>query len=354
MDKLWVRLSFAISSVIALIFMVIFVSLYTVFTLPELEVPALGDTFNALWWEIPEAILKAVVYANILGVIAGVFVSWIISKPLRKLVIATRKIGQGDLATRIDIGGSVEIDELATTFNQMAVDLKAAQDRRKQMMSDVAHELRTPLTVLEGNLRAAIDDVYDLGKADLAMLYGQTRHLIHIVNDLRELSLAEAKELILNRQPLQVDALLGEMVDMFEPFATEQSITLEVSIAPELPVVHVDVLRLRQVLQNLIANAIRHSNTNGVVTISVEASRGSLDNPALQLSVQDRGDGIGADQLDMIFDRFARAGKQRADIDSTGLGLAISKAIVEAHDGKIYVQSAGVDAGATFVVEIPT
>ena len=202
MNRLWVRLSIAISSVIAVIFIALFIALYFTLNLsdsPLLE--SLSDELeypDPLWQGIPQAILRASLYAIFLGVAGGIIVSHILSTPITNMVEAARRIGTGNLDTRITLSGGREIDELATTFNQMAADLKQAQEQRQQLMADVAHELRTPLTVLEGNLRAAIEDVYELDKEDLANLYGQTRHLIHLVNDLRELALAEAKQLPMN------------------------------------------------------------------------------------------------------------------------------------------------------------
>ncbi|MEM7035161.1 MAG: ATP-binding protein, partial [Chloroflexota bacterium] len=241
------------------------------------------------------------------------------------------------------------IDELAATFNQMAADLKQAQEQRQQLMADVAHELRTPLTVLEGNLRAVVEDVYELDKADFANLYGQTRHLIHLVNDLRELALAEAKQLPLNMQPLAIDNLVSEVVEIFEPIATEANVILQTNIADHLSAIRGDEARLRQVLDNLIANAIRHSHDGGVVTVSAVE-----DDSHLHLSVLDTGDGITQEQLAVIFNRFARADKMRSSANgSSGLGLTIVKAIVEAHGGQIQAQSAGLGKGSRFVVSIP-
>ena len=351
MDRLWVRLSIAISSVIAIIFTALFLLLYATLNLPRGGLEQLvveTEMFNELWWEIPEAILKASIYASILGVAGGVIVSRQLSKPIAKMVAAARRIGAGDLDAQIELNGTREIDELASTINQMASDLKVAQERRKHMMADVAHELRTPLTVLEGNLRAALDNVYQLGEADIANLYGQTRHLIHLVNDLRELSLAEANQFPLHIEPVDIEALINDVIEAFEAIASEKGVYLQANVPTGLPMIPADEARLRQVLDNLVANAIRHTNQGD--TIMVEANAGDC----LQLAVTDTGDGIEHDQLDVIFDRFARAGKQRSESQTTtGLGLAISKAIVEAHGGHVQVSSDGLGKGSRFSLHIP-
>ncbi|MEM7535258.1 MAG: ATP-binding protein [Chloroflexota bacterium] len=359
MDRLWVRLSVAISTVIATIFISLFLILYASLNPPNGDLEqaletAIGEwtTNDNAWWQFPEAILKASLYASILGVAGGVVVSRFISNPITELVDAARRIGAGDLDTHIELSGSREIDELASTFNQMATDLKAAQERRKHMMADVAHELRTPLTVLEGNLRAALDHVYELEEADIANLYGQTRHLIHLVNDLRELSLAEANQLPLHIESVAVADFIGELVDVFEPLASEKGVTLVANVPGALPMIQVDEARIRQVLDNLLANAIRHSHAGDTVTVDVKVDV-RIDSH-LQISVTDTGDGIEQHRLIDIFDRFARAGKQRNGTNtSSGLGLAISKAIVEAHQGSISVASDGLGLGSSFLISIP-
>lgn len=353
MNRLWVRLSIAISSVITIIFIVLFIALY--FTLNLSDSPLLESLSNELeysdqlWQEIPQAILRASLYAIILGMAGGIIVSRILSTPITNLVEAARRIGAGNLDTRIALSGGREIDELATTFNQMAADLKQAKEQRQQLMADVAHELRTPLTVLEGNLRAAIEEVYELDKADFANLYGQTRHLIHLVNDLRELALAEAKQLPMNIESVGVAMLITEVVEIFEPIATEANVVVKTDIADSLPELAGDEARLRQVLDNLIANAIRHSHDGGVVTISAKQ-----EGRQLCLSVLDTGDGIERDKLAVIFNRFARADQMRShENGSSGLGLTIAKAIVEAHGGHIRADSAGLGKGSCFSLALP-
>ncbi|MEM7797940.1 MAG: ATP-binding protein [Chloroflexota bacterium] len=351
MDRLWVRLSMAISSVIAVIFFALLVGFILTLNLaPEGlgQLVAETDPFREGWWGIPEAILRATLYATALGIACGMIVSRFMSHPITKLLNATRLIGDGNLDTRIQLNGVREINELASTFNQMAQDLKDAQERRKNMMADVAHELRTPLTVLEGNLRAALDDVYELEKTDIANLYGQTRHLIHLVNDLRELSLAEANQLPLLFEPVDIEQLVLEIVEMFEPVAEEKGVSLQAKVDGNLQPVEADEKRVRQVLQNLVANGIRHSHAADVVTISATLAK------RLELVVADTGDGIEADQFDVIFDRFARAGLQRDTANtSSGLGLASSRAIVHAHGGTLTVTSDGIGKGSSFLISLP-
>jgi signal transduction histidine kinase len=246
------------------------------------------------------------------------------------------------------VRGSQEIRELAETFNKMAADLQHAETLRTNLMADVSHELRTPLTVLEGNLRAALDKVVPLDEAEIANLYGQTRHLIRLVNDLRELSLAESGQLPLEKLPTDLKALAAETVQALEPLAVEKGVTLADEVPP-LPEVSVDPFRIRQVLFNLLSNALRHTPQGGKITVKGETGSG-----VVVLSVQDSGEGLEPGQLPAVFDRFYRADKSRSrETGGTGLGLAIVKAIAEAHGGRAEATSAGKGQGSRFSITIP-
>src|SRR5262249_4260212 len=159
---------------------------------------------------------------------------------------------------------------------------------------DVSHELRTPLTVLEGNLRAALDRVYPLDEAEIANLYGQTRHLIRLVNDLHELALAEAHLLPLDMAPTDLTLLVDETLQVFTPLADERGVTLHASM-DSLPSATVDAVRIRQVLHNLLSNALRHTPPNGEIAVS-----GTLDDCAIVIAVTDTGDGLEPEQLSAI------------------------------------------------------
>jgi signal transduction histidine kinase len=244
---------------------------------------------------------------------------------------------------------SREIDELTAAFNNMAAELQRAAELRNNLMADVSHELRTPLTVLEGNLRAALDHVYELDDEQIANLYEQTRHLIRLVNELRELALAEAAQLPLDEDPVDLADLIQETVAVFEPLAEEKGVHLRAALGESLAPVRGDRSRLRQVLHNLLANALRHTNKEGSVTV-----RGVNSPTGVVVAIQDTGEGMEAHQLEHIFDRFYRTDPSRSrESGGSGLGLAIVKAIVEAHGGKVGVTSAGLGQGSTFTVTLP-
>lgn len=347
MNRLWVRLSLLISGVLLAAILTTAVLFFLVD--PELQGgPPVPDDAPTIA-EIPFRLAGLVAFIGSIGVVAGVVVSRIISAPITRLARAAQRIGSGELQTRVELGGSQEMESLADAFNTMARDLQGAEEQRANLMADVSHELRTPLTALEGNLRAALDRVYALDEAEIADLYGQTRHLIRLVNDLRELALAEARRLPLHKQPTDLAALVDETMRIFAPLAEEEGVRLEQQLE-QLPEIQVDAVRIRQVLHNLLANALRHTPDGGNVTVV-----GRRQHDTVYLAVLDTGAGLEAEQLELVFDRFYRGDPSRSrDTGGTGLGLAIVKAIVEAHDGRVVATSNGIGSGSSFGLYLPS
>jgi len=209
--------------------------------------------------------------------------------------------------------------------------------------------LRTPLTVLQGNLRAILDDVYPLDKEEIARLYDQTRHLHRLVNDLHELAQAEAGRLPLTLAPVDLAALAADAVDVFVPIAEEQGVKLVFQADASPILINGDRARLMQVFQNLLANALRYTPAGGSVTVTA-----SQDGETIAVSVRDTGEGIDLAHLPFVFDRFYRADNARNRSEGgAGLGLAIVRALTEAHGGEVGVASAGVGQGSTFTVTFP-
>ncbi len=264
-----------------------------------------GGPLQAGRAEIAGRLVNFMLLSVVVGLGAGVVIGRIVSAPINDLAKAAHRVGQGDLGVRVKPHGSREMVELAGTFNKMAADLQHAETLRNNLMADVSHELRTPLTVLEGNLRADLDHVYALDEAEIANLYGQTRHLIRLVNDLRELSLAENHQLPLEKQPTDLNALVAETLQALEPLAAERGVTLA-DRTEKLPEVIVDPIRIRQVLFNLLSNALRHTPAGGEIRVNGTCSAGEV-----RLSVQDTGEGLEPEQLAAVFDRFYR-GRQIA------------------------------------------
>ena len=285
----------------------------------------------------------------IVGIVAGAILGRSLSLPIERLVTATQAVGSRDLSHRVDVRGAQEIQDLAYNFNQMTAELAYSAQLRRNMMADVSHELLTPLAVLQGNLRAILDDVYALNKEEIGKLYEQNKHLIRLVRDLRQLGQAEAGQLSLQITAVDINILAIETMTIFMPLAQEKDVAIIHSFAENLPQIQGDSDRLRQVLHNLLANALRHTPAAGQITVRTE-----LVSDEIRLAISDTGDGISPELQPHIFDRFYRAEENpRGDSGGAGLGLAISKAIVLAHNGRIEATSPGKGRGSIFTIYLP-
>jgi two-component system sensor histidine kinase BaeS len=293
----------------------------------------------------PTAVLAFIILAVAILVLMRGFRR--LAVPLTALVEAARRVERGAYDTRVPEvrRGPRELRELTRAFNTMASRLEADQRQRRSLLADVSHELRTPLAVLRGNLEAIADGVHPADEAHLAGLIEETHVLERLVEDLRTISLAEAGALPLHRETTDPDVLLGETVASFATAAADAGVTLAVDTPPDLPLLEVDPVRIREVISNLLANALRHTPVGGTVTAS---GARSAEGGSVVLGVTDTGSGIEPELLPHVFDRFARGRDSRG----SGLGLAIARDLVTAHGGTIEVRSEP-GRGATFEVRLP-
>jgi len=287
----------------------------------------------------------------LVGAGTGVWIGRGISRPIADLADAAQHLGAGDLAYRVNIKTrSQELKELSRAFNKMAEELERAEKLRNTLMADISHELRGPLTVLEGNLRAALDNVVELDEKELANLYGQTRHLIRLVNDLRELAQAESGHLRLTYITVDLNTLIKEVLWNYALIAEKKGVELNSNLTDELTSIEADEVRLRQILSNLLSNAIRHTPKGGDVRVQSKLTDGG----EIVISVTDTGEGIAAEHLPHLFDRFYRTDKSRQrETGGSGLGLAIVKALAESMGGFATGTSEGINKGSTFSVILP-
>lgn len=314
--------------------------------LPEETVTQLEIFFREF---IPRQIAIFIIGGGTAGLVMGIFLARSLVRPLDKLATAARSFGSRNLSQRVHVRGSEEIMAVADAFNEMAERLETAETLRRNLLTDVAHELRTPVTVIQGNLRAILDDVYPLEKEEVARLYEQTRLLTRLIDDLRELAQAEAEQLSLNVVSVDVSALAKETAAAFKPIAQSQNVELAVELLGHLPTIQADGARLRQSLHNLVDNALRHTPENGRILLQVE----QVDD-TIQIRVQDSGQGMTPEQLSHVFDRFYRADSSRSrESGGAGLGLAIVRAIAKAHGGKVTAVSPGLNQGSTFILTLP-
>ena len=278
----------------------------------------------------------------------GVLLARLITRPVHELTAAAGRIAGGDLAQWVPVRSRDELGVLAAQFNQMSKDLARATALRRQMTADIAHDLRTPLTVIAGYLEALRDRVLTPTPERFATLYAETQLLLRLVEDLHTLSLADAGELPLQRQPIAPRQLLARVADTYRHAAEQQGVELTAQAEPTLPELSVDPEHLARVLGNLVSNALRHTPPGGQVTLAARAAPAGV-----QLIVADTGTGIAPEHLPNVFERFYRADPARtAETGGSGLGLAIVKSLVEAHGGQIGVESSP-GRGTTFTITLP-
>jgi two-component system OmpR family sensor kinase/two-component system sensor histidine kinase BaeS len=264
------------------------------------------------------------------------------------LTTAASSLGAGDLSQRVPESGTDEIGILANTFNTMARDLELAVDQRRQLTADVAHELRTPLTNIQGYLEAIKDGVVDADDETIDTLHSQTIHLANLIEDLRILAVADAGALALNMSHGSPVPVIEDSAAHFKQRARERNIELNISSNGTETAIDFDETRLRQIVSNLVENALTHTPNNGRISVSTEGHTEGLD-----LEISDSGIGISEDDIPRIFDQFYRADQSRTRATGgAGLGLTIVKRLVEAHNGDISVIS-GPATGTTFKIVLP-
>jgi len=283
---------------------------------------------------------------------AGWLIAGRITRSVSHLREAAHHLDLRDLSRRVPVEGRDEIADLAQTFNVMADRLEAEERSRRHLLADVAHELRHPLAVMQGRLELMQEGRTELDPEALLPLQDEVIRMTRLVGDLRDLSLAEVGGLSLNRTQVDVGALLSGMMVNLEPVAAAKEIALTASAEEGLPAVTADADRIRQVLLNLISNALQYTGQGGTVTVTARRV-GGAGGQAVQVLVADTGPGIAPEDLPSIFDRFYRADKSRSRATGgSGLGLAIVRSLVELHKGKVTVQSKPGE-GTCFTVTLP-
>ncbi len=282
-----------------------------------------------------------------LGILLGLIISRALTASLASLARAARAFAARDWSRRVKVSGAKEIAEVGRAFNEMAAEIQRTETLRRNLVADIAHELRTPLAVMQGSLQALLDEVYPLERSEIAVLYDEARLLTRLVDDLRELSLADAGQLPLHMQAVDVAPILHTAAAQFALATEAQGVQLDVSVSEQLPGVRADPDRLAQVVRNLLANALRHTPRGGKIHLTAVA------NGIMRISVSDTGEGIAAENVAHVFERFYRVDPSRARSQgSTGLGLAICKAWLEAMGGTISVESA-MGQGSRFWFTLP-
>lgn len=255
------------------------------------------------------------------------------SAPLDDLLNATQRVADGDYSARVEAKGTPEMYSMMQGFNSMAERLQENDKQRRAMLADVSHELRTPIAVIQGNVEGILDGLYPADEARLQSIMEETQVLSRLVDDLRTLALAESGSLKLARELTDLADLVRDTVAGFESQALEKRVRFELSLV-DVGEVNVDPLRLREVLSNLVGNALRYTPDRGVVKVNLTETASGGEG-GVRVSVEDSGAGIESADLPHVFERFYKS----SDSGGMGLGLSIARYLVEAHGGKIWAES---------------
>lgn len=283
------------------------------------------------------------------AVVASVLVSRGIASPIHRLAGASRRVAEGHYGERVPVDGTAEVRQLATSFNAMAAAVEDAERRRQELIGDVAHEMRTPIATLEGYLEGLLDGVIDPTDRVWAKLHDEAGRLRRLIEDLQELSRAEAHQLTVICRSTPPAAIVQPAVERLESDVAEHGLSLNVDLPPGLPEVRADPERAIQVLTNLVTNAVRYTPSPGEIAVRVAAEDG-----VVRFEVSDSGIGIAPEHLPRVFERFYRVDKSRSRASGgAGVGLTIAQALAETMGGRISARSPGPGHGSTFTLELP-
>jgi two-component system sensor histidine kinase BaeS len=287
----------------------------------------------------------AVIVILVLGILVAIRVFGTAIRPLAELADAADRLADGEPGVRVQPRGPGAVRRLVISFDTMADRLDRSREARRALLAEVTHELRTPLTVISGGLEAMVDGVHAADEDHLAPILAETRVMDRLLDDLRTLSLADAGALTLHRELTDAALLAEQVVASQQRAAAQAGIELRATGSPMEAML--DPVRFREIVTNLVTNALRHTPSGGHVLVDVRAT---ADPAEVVLTVTDDGEGIDPEDLERVFDRFQR----RADSRGSGLGLAIVRALAVAHGGSAEAASDGVPGhGSAFRVRLP-
>jgi len=318
------------------------------FLTPLTQSPVGLTALQILTSEMGRYFMAGACLAVAVAIILTIFLSRRILAPVKSLTLAAQRLGKGDFSQRVNIKEKSEIGELATTFNRMAADLERDEKLRRDLVADIAHELRSPLTNVRGYLEAIRDGIIVPDEHTVNTIYDETMLLSRLIEDLQELSLAESGQLKLYCQNEDIGNIITQAITAVMAKASIKDIKLSVELPGGLPAVFIDRQRIKQVLLNLLTNALTHTPSGRSITVSAEQVGDHI-----AVCVADNGEGIPPDELPFIFERFHRVDKSRTRLTGgSGLGLTIARYFVEAHKGTITAWSEP-GKGSRFTFTLP-
>jgi len=283
-----------------------------------------------------------------LALLSAFFLARRIVRPVNALTSAAQRLQSGDLSVRVPAHGSDELAALARSFNSMADAMVRTEELRRNLVSDVAHELRTPLTSIRCQLEAMQDGLTEPAPEAINSIHDEAMQLSRLVEDLQELAQADAAQFSLNLQDVSLQDQAEQASRSLKAVAGDREVAIDISMPDDLPLVRADAGRLKQILSNLLQNAIMHTPAGGKSTLSA-----TVDGSWIEVRVDDNGSGIAPEQLPHIFERFFRTDESRSRATGgSGLGLAIVKQLVELHGGKVWAESE-LGQGTTIRLTLP-
>lgn len=319
----------------------------TLYLIPP-ESPAEASDQEVFVDSVNRSLIISALIVVVAALVATVLLSRPILGPVESLTHAAREMERGDLSQRVEVKSQDEIGELSRAFNAMADSLARIERLRRDMVSDIAHELRTPLTNIRCQIEAVQDGLEKASPVVLESLHEEVLILSRLIDDLQELSLAEAGQLRLDRESVAVQETVNRTVKAMSAQAASKQITINIDVPVDMPSAYADAERVGQILRNLLANAVTHTPAQGIIEIQARAQASEIE-----ITIQDTGSGIAPEHLPNIFERFYRADSSRSrSTGGAGLGLAIVKQLVEAHGGQIRAESQ-LGKGSRFIFTLP-
>jgi len=299
---------------------------------------------------------KSLIWVGMAVLAAGLAASYALARsitvPLRNLSRAAEQIEQGNFDQKVPLETKDEVGHLAAIFNRMAETLAVNTSLRRQFLANIAHELRTPLAIIQGHLEGMVDGVIEPSTEQLSSLHEEAIRLNRLITDLRDLSLAEVRQLALEKSITNINQIVSRALYMLKPLANAKEIRVNCTLDEKLPEIAADADRINQVFYNILVNAIRYSPAKGIVKV-VTMSAELEGRPWLKILVADNGPGIAQEDIPHIFDHFYRGDKSRdRKSGGSGLGLAIVKQLVEIHGGRVAVESK-LGEGSVFQILLP-
>lgn len=331
---------------------------FAAFLIDGLPILAYAEPIDTPQLELAEAqfnqaVNRSLVIAVLTGTLVAILLTILTSKsilqPVEALISAARRMEKGDLSQRVEITSRGELGELARAFNAMADGLERLEQLRRNMVTDVAHELRTPLSNIRGYLEAMQDEMVNPTPEMIDSLHEEAMVLSQLIEDLQELALAEAGQMVLQPEQIDLPQLVQKIIQALQPRIQEKNLTVETHFPGQLGPVLADYHRLGQVLRNLLGNAIRYTPAGGKISLEAKLREGMVE-----IHVRDTGLGIAPEHLPYVFERFYRVDHSRARATGgAGLGLAIVKQLVQAQGGEVGVDSQ-IGQGTTFIFTLPS